>query len=135
MEKDPVCGMRIADNQARHSALYMGENYFFCSEDCRTKFAHNPEKYVDNQQKDPLKTRKVVVVGAGQVGAAICFALTMSSFAATIVLVDLDADLAEGHAMDLNHGLSFVQPKTALFGSPRSADELCKTSAHFFDHK
>lgn len=117
MAKDPVCGMEIHDGQARQRTLYMGEKYFFCSEDCKVKFESNPEKYSNVPEYDVSKTRKVVVVGAGQVGATICFALTMSSLASTIVLVDVNSGLAEGHAMDLNHGLSFVQPVRIFAGN------------------
>ncbi len=76
------------------------------------KFENNPKKYSNVPEDNVSKTRKVVVVGTGQVGAAICLALTMSSLASTIVLVDVNPDLAEGHAMDLNHGLPFVSPKS-----------------------
>ena len=117
MAKDPVCGMKIDEKNAPQKILYMGEKYFFCSRDCKVKFENNPEKYANGPEAAVSKTRKVVVVGTGQVGAAICFVLTMSSLAATIVLVDLDSDLAEGHAMDLNHGLSFVQPKSIYAGN------------------
>ena len=117
MAKDPVCGMEIDDAQARQKTMYMGEEYFFCSEDCKVKFERNPEKYSNIPEDEVSKTRKVVVVGAGQVGATICFALMMSSLASTIALVDLDSDLAEGHAMDLNHGLSFVSPTRIYAGN------------------
>ena len=117
MAKDPVCGMRMDDGQTLQRTLYMGEKYFFCSEDCKMKFENNPEKYLNVPEDDVSKTRKVVVVGAGQVGATICFALTMSSLASTIVLVDVNSKLAEGHAMDLNHGLSFVSPTKIYAGN------------------
>jgi L-lactate dehydrogenase len=51
--------------------------------------------------------RKVVVVGAGQVGAAFCYALAQSGLADQIVLVDANADLAKGQALDLGHGQPF----------------------------
>lgn len=54
--------------------------------------------------------RKVVIVGAGQVGATFAFALMISGLASRITLIDQAAERAEGHVMDLNHGLSFVQP-------------------------
>jgi len=117
MAKDPVCGMEIEGREGRYRAQYMGENYFFCSEDCKRKFEGNPEKYSDTLEKCISTTRKVVVVGTGQVGATICFALMMSGLATTIVLIDLNPDLSEGHAMDLNHGLSFVQPARILAGN------------------
>lgn len=109
--------MEIDEGQARHRTLHRRENNFFCSEDCKVKFESNPEKYSDTVGHEVSKTRKVVVIGAGQVGATICFALTMSGLASTIVLVDLDSSLAEGHAMDLNHGLSFVQPARIFAGN------------------
>jgi L-lactate dehydrogenase len=117
MAKDPVCGMEIDEGKARHRTPHRGENYFFCSEDCKVKFESNPEKYSDTVENEVSKTRKVVVLGAGQVGATICFALTMSGLASTIVLVDVNSELAEGHAMDLNHGLSFVQPARIFAGN------------------
>jgi L-lactate dehydrogenase len=60
--------------------------------------------------------RKVVIVGAGQVGATFAFALMTSGLAGSIVLIDQAAERAEGHVMDLNHGLSFVQPSRIYAG-------------------
>lgn len=51
--------------------------------------------------------RKVVVVGAGNVGASFCYALAQSGLADEIVLTDRNAELAEGQAMDLAHGQPF----------------------------
>ncbi len=53
---------------------------------------------------------KVVVVGTGHVGATFAFSLMISGLASNIVLIDVDRKRAEGHAMDLTHGLSFAQP-------------------------
>ncbi|MFO7688276.1 MAG: L-lactate dehydrogenase [Desulfobacterales bacterium] len=117
MVRDPVCGMEVEESEARQKARHMGENYCFCSKDCKTKFDKNPQKYSEALEKNISTTRKVVVVGAGQVGATICFALMMSGLASTIVLIDQNFDLAEGHAMDLNHGLSFVSPTRIYAGN------------------
>jgi L-lactate dehydrogenase len=54
--------------------------------------------------------RKVVVVGAGEVGSDFAYALMISGLATSIGLIDLAPHRAEGHVMDLNHGLPFVQP-------------------------
>ena len=59
-----------------------------------------------------MDSRKVVIVGTGQVGASFAFALMMSGAATHILLTDKNKDLAEGHRMDLNHGLLFVPPVT-----------------------
>jgi L-lactate dehydrogenase len=48
--------------------------------------------------------RKVVVVGTGNVGSAFCYALAQSGLAEEIVLIDANADLAKGQALDLAHG-------------------------------
>lgn len=51
--------------------------------------------------------RKVAVVGAGNVGAAFCYALAQSGAADEIVLVDANEALAKGQALDLAHGQPF----------------------------
>ncbi|MBI4774699.1 MAG: L-lactate dehydrogenase [Deltaproteobacteria bacterium] len=117
MARDPVCGMEIEGQEGRYGAQYMGENFSFCSEDCKTKFEGNPQKYSDAMETPVSTTRKVVIVGTGQVGATICFSLMTSGLASSIVLIDLNPDLAEGHAMDLNDGLSFVQPVRIFAGN------------------
>lgn len=53
---------------------------------------------------------KVVIVGAGFVGSSFAYALMIRGIASEIVFIDVDKKRAEGEAMDLNHGLSFVRP-------------------------
>jgi L-lactate dehydrogenase len=53
---------------------------------------------------------KVSVIGAGDVGATVAFALQISGLATEIVLLDANAQRAEGNALDLNHGLFFTPP-------------------------
>jgi len=53
---------------------------------------------------------KVAVVGTGFVGSTFAYTLMMQGTVSEIVLIDLDKKRAEGEAMDLNHGLSFVRP-------------------------
>ena len=57
--------------------------------------------------------RKVVVVGAGDVGAAFAYALLQSGIAESIVLIDRRQEQAAGQALDLAHGLPFV-PATVV---------------------
>ena len=54
-----------------------------------------------------LQQRKVVVVGAGSVGATYCYALAQSGLADEIVLTDKNDDLMQGQVMDLVHGQTF----------------------------
>lgn len=57
-----------------------------------------------------FKSRKVVIVGAGAVGSGFAFALAQSGIAEEIALVDVNADLAKGQALDLAHGAPFYRP-------------------------
>ena len=62
---------------------------------------------------------RVVVVGAGHVGATFAYALLLSGLAAEIVLVDVDRKRAEGEAMDLAHAVPFA-PATRIWAGEYS---------------
>lgn len=64
----------------------------------------------------PKCVSKVVVIGAGLVGATYAYALIIQGLAPEIVLIDVDRKRAEGEAADLNHGLAFVRPATIRAG-------------------
>lgn len=53
---------------------------------------------------------KVAIIGTGFVGSTFAYTLMMRGIVSEIVLIDIDKKRAEGEAMDLNHGLSFVRP-------------------------
>jgi L-lactate dehydrogenase len=53
---------------------------------------------------------KIVVVGAGFVGATFAYSLLIRGLASQIAIIDVDKDRAEGEVMDLNHGLPFAYP-------------------------
>ena len=53
---------------------------------------------------------RVVIIGAGAVGATFAYTLQISGVAREIVIVDIDTKRAEGEVMDLNHGLFFTPP-------------------------
>lgn len=59
---------------------------------------------------------KVGIVGAGDVGATTAYALMDSAAVNDVVLVDIDREKAEGEAMDLGHGASFVKPVRVTAG-------------------
>jgi Cu+-exporting ATPase len=46
---DPVCGMTVDPHTTPHRHLHHGHTYYFCSGGCRTKFAAQPQKYLDRQ--------------------------------------------------------------------------------------
>ena len=41
---DPVCGMSVNKDDST-SSNYRGETYYFCSDDCKTKFDRSPERF------------------------------------------------------------------------------------------
>jgi P-type Cu+ transporter len=45
--RDPVCGMTVDPATSRHRFDTSGESFHFCSAGCRTKFAADPQKYLD----------------------------------------------------------------------------------------
>ncbi|MCW6507445.1 heavy metal translocating P-type ATPase [Lichenifustis flavocetrariae] len=51
--KDPVCGMVVDPDTAKHRAEREGRAYFFCSAGCRTKFLADPAKYLSSKPADP----------------------------------------------------------------------------------
>ncbi|MCK8828331.1 L-lactate dehydrogenase [Natroniella acetigena] len=65
------------------------------------------------QNNDP---NKIAIIGAGGVGATTAYALMIKGIGSEIVLVDINKQKAEGEAMDLNHGSSFVNPVKVYAG-------------------
>lgn len=51
---------------------------------------------------------KVVIVGAGFVGASTAFAMSINQLCSELVLVDINKEKALGEAIDINHGLPFL---------------------------
>lgn len=54
-----------------------------------------------------ITSRKVVIVGAGDVGSTFAFALAQSGLADEIILIDKNEDLVKGQVLDLVHGQVF----------------------------
>jgi membrane fusion protein, copper/silver efflux system len=44
--KDPVCGMDIDPKDAVGKVEFKGRTYYFCSDECKTKFEKEPGKYI-----------------------------------------------------------------------------------------
>lgn len=55
-----------------------------------------------------INPRKAAIVGLGNVGASIAFALMQKNLYSELVLIDYNRDKAEGEAMDLSDGLPYV---------------------------
>ena len=61
-------------------------------------------------------SRKITVIGAGNVGATIAYTLSLGDIASEIVLIDINKEKAEGEAMDIVQGVSFREPISITAG-------------------
>ncbi len=50
---DPVCGMSVTIETARHRFAYHGQDYCFCGKRCRERFEAEPEKFLQPKQPEP----------------------------------------------------------------------------------
>jgi Cu+-exporting ATPase len=50
---DPVCGMSVKRETAKHRFEYGGEEYLFCGARCRERFAADPEKFLKPKAPEP----------------------------------------------------------------------------------
>lgn len=69
--------------------------------------------------KNTLQSRKVVIVGAGAVGATFAYALAQDGTAEEIIILDANKDLAKGQALDLGHGLPFMPTARLATGTEK----------------
>ncbi|MGE5568728.1 MAG: YHS domain-containing protein [Rhodospirillales bacterium] len=49
MAKDPVCGMKIEEDDAEATSEYEGQEYYFCSQECKEEFDKDPELYAEKK--------------------------------------------------------------------------------------
>lgn len=64
-----------------------------------------------NERNDAFVFRgKIVIVGAGFVGSTTAYTIMCGGLFSDIVILDIDKNKAEGDAMDIAHGVSFVRP-------------------------
>ncbi len=76
-------------------------------------------------------SNKIVIIGTGFVGSTIAFTLMHSTLITELVLIDIDNYKAEGEAMDLSHGLSFLKPidiKVGNYKDCKDADIIIITA-------
>jgi len=59
---------------------------------------------------------RIVIIGAGSVGATFAYALIQSGQAREVVLVDMDRERAVGEVMDLQQGVAFTHPVQVRVG-------------------
>ena len=49
---DPVCGMTVDPETTAHKASHGGDDFYFCSAGCRTKFVADPDHYLNDTPRD-----------------------------------------------------------------------------------
>lgn len=79
------------------------------------------DRTTDASPLSPIRRRKGVIIGAGQVGMACAYSLLIQDCFDELVLQDINRDRAEGEVMDLVHGLPFVSPTQVTAGSVADA--------------
>ncbi len=52
---DPVCGMKVDPAKSPHRFKYRHNSYHFCGAGCRTKFAADPQKYLQKSTQPPAQ--------------------------------------------------------------------------------
>ena len=76
-------------------------------------------------------SRKITVIGAGNVGATIAYTLSLNDIASEIVVIDINKDKVEGEVMDIVQGTSFREPISVIAGEyedARDSDMVIITS-------
>ena len=65
---------------------------------------------MSNSSKNSSLAFKVAIIGAGNVGSTLAYALVLSGLVGEIVLIDVDKERTEGEVMDLNHAVPLANP-------------------------
>lgn len=66
-------------------------------------------------------SKKISIIGAGNVGATIAYTLTVDGMASEIVLIDINKGKAEGEAMDILQGTALCPPVNIYAGDYKDA--------------
>ena len=70
-----------------------------------------------------IHNRKVAIIGAGNVGSSIAYALTIRNLATEIILIDVDVKRAEGEALDIQHGIPYMGLSSVRNGDYKDCKE------------
>ena len=72
-----------------------------------------------------MKKSKIVVVGAGNVGESVAFSLMLKEVASEIVMIDVNAERAEGSAFDMADATAFYSATTVRTGGYEECADAC----------
>tara|TARA_E500000305_G_scaffold66617_2_gene53020 strand:+ start:4515 stop:6800 length:2286 start_codon:yes stop_codon:yes gene_type:complete len=65
MAIDPVCGMEVTREAARHTYQHEGQGYYFCGASCREKFANDPHGYLSGEAQAAAEAASREAASAG----------------------------------------------------------------------
>ncbi|MBF2022184.1 MAG: L-lactate dehydrogenase [Hydrococcus sp. C42_A2020_068] len=82
-------------------------------------FISNP----DAEKPAPIRPRKGVIIGAGQVGMACAYSMLIQNCFDELILQDIAKERVEGEVMDLMHGMSFISPTFLKAGTVADAGQ------------
>ena len=68
-------------------------------------------------------SKKVTVIGAGNVGATLAYTLSLGNIASEIVVIDINKEKVEGEVMDIVQGTSFREPISVVAGDYEDAKD------------
>ena len=74
-----------------------------------------PNPYAE--KPTPLRPRKGVIIGVGQVGMACAYSMLIQDCFDELILQDIATDKVEGEVMDLRHGMPFIEPTDLKMGT------------------
>lgn len=69
-----------------------------------------------NNCKGNENSKRVAIVGTGFVGSTVAYSLMLDGVVSEIALIDKDKNKAEGHALDLVHGMQFARSVKIVAG-------------------
>jgi YHS domain-containing protein len=49
-QTDPVCGMKVDEQDAAGQSEYQGKTYYFCSTSCKAQFDADPTRFTSNSE-------------------------------------------------------------------------------------
>ena len=74
-----------------------------------------------HKKGDNCMSKKITVIGAGNVGATIAYTLSLGDIASQIVLIDINKEKVQGEVMDIVQGTSFREPISVVAGDYEDA--------------
>jgi P-type Cu+ transporter len=58
MGLDPVCKMEVNPASAEAQSEWGGQSFYFCSQECKERFDHEPERYIDKTDRAQARAHR-----------------------------------------------------------------------------